>query len=143
MWYTLHQQELQWTLVMLTATRHLLDTLSILEEIPTLQVLPPGASIRTLNSQPPWRLQASGLGASGLTLIRREQAPRGASAFHCCDRGGGLPRVCSSWGREESGGGCDGDSCHIRPVLQHGLSFPDGWVGKEFACSAGDTGNAR
>ena len=55
-------------------------------------------SIRTLKSQPPWHLQASGLGALGLTLackacIRREQALQGASVFRCHNRGGGLPRV--------------------------------------------------
>ena len=86
-------------------------------------------------------LQANGLGALGLTLahkacIQREQAPRRASVSHCPDGGGGLPRVCSSWGRGVSGGGCGGDSCLIRLVPQHGLGFPDGWVGKEFTCSA-------
>ena len=86
-------------------------------------------------------LQANGLGALGLTLahkacIRREQSPRGASVFRCRDGGGGLPGVCSSWGRGVSGGGCDDDSCLIRPMLQHGLGFPDGWVGQEFTCSA-------
>ena len=86
-------------------------------------------------------LQANGLGALGLTLthkacIQREQAPWRASVSHCPDGSGGLPRVCSSWGRGVSGGGCGGDSCLIRLVPQHGLGFPDGWVGKEFTCSA-------
>ena len=48
MWYTLHQQELRWTSVIFIAALRLWNSLSMFEEIPTLQVQPPRAGIGTL-----------------------------------------------------------------------------------------------